>query len=108
MFETPKGIPPTFDHDHALHLILRSVPPNIRPYKYTYVQKRRIERMIVEMLEVGIIQPSQSSFSALVVLVHRKDGSWHMCPDYRELNKLTIKDKFLILLIDELLDELHG
>ena len=57
--------------------------------------------MIVEMLEVGIIQPIQSSFSALVVLVHKKDGSWHMFSDYRELNKLTIKDEFPILVIDE-------
>ena len=60
--------------------------------------------MIAKMLEADIIQPSQSSFSALVVLVHKKDGSWCMCPDYRELNKLTIKDKFPIPMIDEL----HG
>ena len=64
--------------------------------------------MNVEMLQDGIIQPSQISFHALVVLVQKNDGSWHMCPDYRELDNLTIKDKFLILLIDELLDELHG
>ena len=74
VFETPKGLPPIHDHDHAIHFIPGSVPPNIRPYRYTYVQKSEIERMIVEMLEVGIIQPSQSSFSAPVVLVHKKDG----------------------------------
>ena len=64
--------------------------------------------MIVEILEASIIQPSQSSFSALVVLVHKRDGLRHMCPDYRELNKITIKDKFPIPMIDELLYELHG
>ena len=58
MFETPKGLPPIRDHDHAIHLILGSFPPNIKPYRYPYVQKSEIERMIVEMLEAGIIQPS--------------------------------------------------
>jgi len=107
VFETPKGLPPILYHDHVIHFP-GSVPPNIRPYKYPFVQKSGIERMVAEILEAGIIQPSQSSFSAPVVLVHKKDGSWHMCLDYRELNKLTIKDKFHIPLIDELLDEFHG
>ena len=108
MFETPKGLPTIRVHDHAIHFILGSVPPNIRPYRYPYVQKIEIECMIAEMLEAGIIQASQSSLSAPVVFLHKKNGSWRMCPDYRELNKLTIKDKSPIPIIDVLLDELHG
>ena len=96
------------DHDHAINLILGSVPPNIRPYRYPYAQKSEIEHMVAEMLETCIIQPSQSSFSTPIVMVLKKEGSWHTCPYYRELNKLTIKYKFPIPVIDELLDELHG
>ena len=108
VFDTPKVIPPTRDHDHAINLIPGSVCPNLRPYRYPYVQKSEIECMVVEMLESGIIQPTQISFSTLVVMVLKKEGAWRMCPNYRELNKLIIKDKFPITVIDELLDELHG
>ena len=81
VFETPKCLPPIHDHDHAIHLILGSVPLNIKSYKNPYAQKIEIECMIAEMLEASIIQPSQSSFSAPVVQVHKKDGSWSICPD---------------------------
>jgi hypothetical protein len=44
--DIPKGLPPTRNHDHDIHLILRSVPPNIRPYRYPYAKKSEIECMV--------------------------------------------------------------
>ena len=66
--DIPRFIPPTRNHDHVIHLIPGSVPPNIRPYRYPYAQKSEIERMVEEMLEAGIIRPSQSSYSVPVVI----------------------------------------
>jgi hypothetical protein len=63
--------------------------------------------MVEQMLEDDIIRPIQSSYSTPVVMVLNKEVSWHMCPDCRELNKITIKDNFPIPIIDELLDEIH-
>ena len=56
--DIPKGLPPTQNHDHDIHLIHGSVPPNIRPYRYPYSQKSEIKCMVEEMLEVVIIRPN--------------------------------------------------
>lgn len=71
---------------------------NVRPYRYPTLQKDAIEMIIKEMLEGGVIRPSQSPFSSPIVLVKKKDGTWRLCVDYRELNKHTIKDNFQFLL----------
>ena len=98
--DIPKDLPPMRDHDHAIHLILGSVPPNIRPYRYPYSQKSEIEHMVEEMLEDSITRPIQSSYFAPVVMVHKNEGSWHMRLDYKDHNKITIKYKFPILVIN--------
>ena len=84
--DMPKGLPSKRENDHAIQLVLGSQPPNIEPYRYTHIQKSEIEKIVDEMLEVGIIRHSQSAYSSPIVLVCKKDETWRMCLDYRVLN----------------------
>ena len=106
IFEIPQGLPPMRAHDHKIPLLDESQSIRIRPYRYPIVQKNELEKMVAEMLDTGIIRDSTSSFASPVLLVKKKDGSWRFCVGYRQLNNLTIKDKFPIPLVEELLDEL--
>ncbi|RVW78323.1 Retrovirus-related Pol polyprotein from transposon 17.6 [Vitis vinifera] len=108
VFEEPTGLPPVRDYDHQIDLKDEAGPINCRPYRYAAVQKDAIEKLIGEMLHAGVIRQSRSPYASPVVLVKKKDGSWRLCVDYRALNQVTVKDKFPIPVIEELLEELGG
>jgi hypothetical protein len=63
---------------------------------------------VQELLQAGVIRPNTSPYSSHVIMVLKKEGTWRMCPDFCALNKLNIKDKFPIHVIDDLLDELSS
>ncbi|CAL9221332.1 unnamed protein product [Arabidopsis halleri] len=109
IFAEPTALPPfRANHDHKIPLLEGSNPINQRPYRYALHQKNEIDKMVQELLSKGTIQPSSSPYASPVVLVKKKDGSWRLCVDYRGLNGMTVKDRFPIPLIDDLMDELGG
>ena len=108
VFQTPVTLPPTRPQDHLIPIMAGSSPVNLNPYKCPYLQRVEIEKMVQEMLTNGIIRHSQSPYSSPVLLVKKRDNTWRFCVDYRALNAITVKNRFPIPLIDEMLDELHG
>ncbi|XP_052172235.1 uncharacterized protein LOC127788163 [Diospyros lotus] len=105
--QEPTNLPPSRPFNHHIPL-LDEQPINVAPYRYAHHQKAEIEKQVKEMLQKNLIRPSTSPFSSLVLLVKKKDGTWHFCTDYRALNKATIKDRFSIPAINDMLDELAG
>jgi len=108
VFREPTELPPARQHDHQIPLLEGAQPVSVRPYRYPFYQKAEIEKIVKDLLQTGVIRPSNSPFSSHVLLVRKADGTWRMCMDYRSLNKVTVKDKFPIPVVDELLDELWG
>jgi tRNA A37 N6-isopentenylltransferase MiaA len=100
-------LPLSWQCDHSIPLIPRAQPFYIRPYRYPQALKDKIERQVQDMLSQGLIQPSNSMFSSLVLLVKKKDQSYRFCVDFRKLNAMTVKSKYPVPVIDQLLDELH-
>jgi hypothetical protein len=90
------------------HSFMDQILQILDPIECPITKKTTIEAIIKQMLQNGEIQTSCSPFSSPVILVKKKDKSWRLCVDYRGLNSLTIKNKFPIPFIEDLLDELHG
>ncbi|XP_026442596.1 uncharacterized protein LOC113342187 [Papaver somniferum] len=100
VFATPTSLPPTRLHDHRIPLLPDSSHVNVRPYRYPHFHKDEIEKIVSELKQDGFIRPSSSPFSSPILMVRKKDGSWRICVDYRSLNKLTIKDRYPIPMVD--------
>ena len=82
VFAEPNGLPPLRKNsNHPIVLMEGSDPVNLRPYRYSTIQKDELEKQVKGLLESGVIQNSSSSFASPIVLVKKKDGSWRLCID---------------------------
>jgi hypothetical protein len=106
LFAEPQGLPPQRHLSHYIRLKHGTTAVAVHPYGYSHTQKDEMERQCDEMVCLGIIRPSSLAFSSPALLICKRDVSWHFCVDYRALNTYTIKDKFPIPVVEELLDEL--
>jgi hypothetical protein len=107
LFVEPSVLPPPCQRLHQIRLAPGMTPVVVQPYQYAHLQKEELEWQRAEMLAHDVIRPSSSSLSA-PVLVKKHDRSWCFYVDYCALNEKTVKDKFPIPVVEELLDELYG
>jgi hypothetical protein len=104
---TVNQLPSPRSYDLKLELMPNaSLPPTLSIYRLTLPEERVLEDWIDDQLSKGFIRPSRSPISAPIFFVGKKDGGLRPCIDYRKLNEVTVKDKFPLPLIDDLLDQL--
>ncbi|CAL9000520.1 unnamed protein product, partial [Prunus brigantina] len=108
LFHDVQGLPPQRAIEHEIQLVGDSPLPNLGLYRTSLMESDEIKKQIQGLLEQGVIKPSCSPCGSLALLVPKKDGGWRMCVDYRALNKITIKNRYPLPRIDDLLDQLHG
>ncbi|KAL0544204.1 hypothetical protein IC582_019317 [Cucumis melo] len=102
------GLPPHREVEFAIELEPGTVPISRAPYRMAPVELKELKVQLQELLDKGFIRPSVSPWGAPVLFVKKKDGSMRLCIDYRELNKVTVKNKYPLPRIDDLFDQLQG
>ena len=102
------GVPPLRQVEFRIDLIPGAAPVAKAPYRLAPSEMQELSSQLQELLDKGFIRPSYSPWGAPVLFVKKKDGSFRMCIDYRELNKLTVKNRYPLPRIDDLFDQLQG
>ncbi|GKB34367.1 putative reverse transcriptase domain-containing protein [Tanacetum coccineum] len=102
------GLPPTRQVEFQIDLVPGAAPVARAPYRLAPSEMKELSEQLQELSDKGLIRPSSSPWGAPVLFVKKKDGSFRMCIDYRELNKLTVKNRYPLPRIDDLFDQLQG
>ncbi|GKA33899.1 putative reverse transcriptase domain-containing protein, partial [Tanacetum coccineum] len=102
------GLPPVHQVEFQIDLILGAASVARAPYRLAPSEMQELSNQLQELADRGFIRPSTSPWGAPVLFVKKKDGSFRMCIDYQELNKLTIKNRYPLPMIDDLFDQLQG
>ncbi|GJT38203.1 putative reverse transcriptase domain-containing protein [Tanacetum coccineum] len=102
------GLPPMRQVEFQIELVPGATPVARAPYRLAPTELQELSTQLQELSDKGFIRPSSSPCGAPVLFVKKKDGSFRMCIDYRELNKLTVKNRYPLPRIDDLFDQLQG
>ncbi|GJW60966.1 putative reverse transcriptase domain-containing protein [Tanacetum coccineum] len=102
------GLPPIRQVEFQIDLVPGAAPVARAPYRLAPSEMEELSAQLQELSDKGFIRPSSSPWGAPVLFVKKKDGSFRMCIDYRELNKLTVKNRYPLPRIDDLFDQLQG
>jgi hypothetical protein len=106
--EELSGMPPDREVEFVIDLLPGTTPISKRPYMMSVEELKELKKQLTELQEAGYIRSSSSPWGALVLFVQKKDGSQRMCVDYRSLNDVTVKNKYLLPRIEDLFDQMRG
>ena len=102
------GLPPEREIEFSIDLVPGTGPISIAPYRMSPLELVELKKQLEELIEKSFIRPSVSPWGAPILLVKKKDGSMRLCVDYRQLNKVTVKNKYPLPRIDDLIDQVRG
>ena len=102
------GLPPQRVLDFCIELHPRTLPISMTPHRMALVELEELKVQLQELLDKGFIRPSTSPWGVPVLFAKKKDRTLRLCTDYRQLNRVTIKNRYPLLRIDDLFDQLRG